>query len=113
MKVYPQSAELKDVQRRNVLQVAIKYGHVKTVKIIAEMIKGPNPVLPSWLLWEVKLADRTPTLPIWLPNKDDERNKDEEMNTILHYAAETTIKREGLALQMRGEIKWFEVRDID
>lgn len=95
MKVYPQSAQFKDLEGKNVLQVAIKHGQVKIVKIIAEMIKGPNPMLPSWLLSDVT---------------DDEMNKDDEMNnTILHYAAVTTIKDEGFALQMQREIIWFEV----
>ncbi|XP_039121613.1 uncharacterized protein LOC120258315 [Dioscorea cayenensis subsp. rotundata] len=94
LKVYPQSAQFKDLEGKNVLQVAIKHGQVKIVKIIAEMIKGPNPMLPSWLLSDVT---------------DDEMNKDDEMNnTILHYAAVTTIKDEGFALQMQREIIWFE-----
>ncbi|XP_039121452.1 ankyrin repeat domain-containing protein 20B-like [Dioscorea cayenensis subsp. rotundata] len=89
LKVHPQSARLKDSEGRNVLQVAIKHGHVKIVKLIAGMISGPNPTLPSWLLWDI----------------EDDAMK----NTILHYAAETTIKREGFALQMQHEIKWFEM----
>ncbi|XP_039121598.1 uncharacterized protein LOC120258301 isoform X2 [Dioscorea cayenensis subsp. rotundata] len=87
LKACPQSVEIKDMDGTNILQVAIKHRYVKIVKIIAEMINGPNPVLPTWLLSDVDMKD----------------------NTILHYAAETTIKGEGLALQMRHEIKWFEM----
>ena len=103
------------MEGRNVLQVAIKHGHVKIVKIIAEMIKGPNPVLPSWLLSDVK-DDEMTELPSWLLSavKDDDMNEDNEKNnTILHFAAGTTRKGEGSALEMQREIKWFEVRDID
>ncbi|KAH7687354.1 Caskin/Ankyrin repeat-containing protein [Dioscorea alata] len=113
LKACPRSAEIEDLEGRNVLQVAIKYGHMKIVKIIADMTKGPNPVLPSWLLSDVKgdiPVDRTSAS--WWSSEFDQDDKkkedDEKKNTILHYAAGTTIK-EGLALQMRHEIKWFEM----
>ncbi|KAH7689093.1 Caskin/Ankyrin repeat-containing protein [Dioscorea alata] len=116
LKACPQSAEINDMEGRNVLQVAIKYGHVNIVKIIAKMIEGPNPVLPSWLLSDVKGSEVTDdkVLPSQLSpsfHQDNNQKKedDEKKNTILHYAAETTIKGEGLALQMRHEIKWFEM----
>ncbi|KAH7687353.1 Caskin/Ankyrin repeat-containing protein [Dioscorea alata] len=99
LKARPQSAEIKDLDGRNVLQVAIKCGHIEIVKIIAKMTKGPNPMLPSWLLSDVK-GDIT---------DDETKEDDEKKNTILHYAAGTTIRSEGLALQMRHEIKWFEM----
>ncbi|KAH7689092.1 Caskin/Ankyrin repeat-containing protein [Dioscorea alata] len=112
LKACPQSAEINDMEGRNVLQVAIKYGHVNIVKIIAKMIEGPNPVLPSWLLSDVKGSEVTDdkVLPSQLSpsfHQDNNQKKedDEKKNTILHYAAETTIKGEGLALQMRHEIK--------
>ncbi|KAM0935420.1 putative PGG domain-containing protein [Dioscorea sansibarensis] len=58
------------------------------------MLRGHNPVLPSWLLWDRDIMN----------------------NTILHYAAETTNesaaettnKGEGFALQMQREMEWFE-----
>ncbi|XP_039119598.1 uncharacterized protein LOC120255895 [Dioscorea cayenensis subsp. rotundata] len=83
------------------------------VKIIAEMIKGPNPELPSWLLSDVK-GDKSEELSscTWLSaihQNDEKKEDDEKKNTILHYAAGTTIKREGLTLQMLQEIKWFEM----
>lgn len=115
MKVYTESVEIKDLKGRNVLQVAIKNGHVKIVKIIAEIVKGANPVLPSWLLFDVK-GDELPPLLSSVNFEDDKMNvdDDEKDNTILHYATETIIKGEGLALQMQHEIRWFEViRDID
>ncbi|KAJ0969839.1 hypothetical protein J5N97_022716 [Dioscorea zingiberensis] len=86
LKVCPESAQYKDIEGKNVLQVAIKHGHEKTVKIIIGMTTRSNPMLPSSLL----------------------SAQDKDNNTILHYAAETTIGDEGPPMQMFYEIKWFE-----
>ncbi|KAH7687358.1 NAD(+) ADP-ribosyltransferase protein [Dioscorea alata] len=87
LKACPQSAEIKGLEGRNVLQVAVKHRHEKIVRVISLITNGPNPVLPSWLLSDI----------------------DSKNNTILHYAAEATNKDEGFALQMQREIKWFEM----
>ncbi|XP_072956599.1 uncharacterized protein [Typha angustifolia] len=89
---FPQSAINLDTEGRNVLQVAIKYGHKKIVKVIESMTSGSNPNLPSWLLSSIDRATG---------------------NTILHFAAEKIVKDEGFALQMQYELQWFEqVRKI-
>ncbi|KAJ0969506.1 hypothetical protein J5N97_022383 [Dioscorea zingiberensis] len=87
LKACPESAQYKDLEGKNVLQVAITHGHEKIVKIIINMITRSNPMLPSSLL-------------------SDQDNK--AKNTILHYAAETTIDDEGPPMQMFYELKWFE-----
>ncbi|KAJ0969840.1 hypothetical protein J5N97_022717 [Dioscorea zingiberensis] len=50
LKVYPESAQYKDLEGKNVLQVAIKHRHEKIVNIIIDMATRKSPVLPSSLL---------------------------------------------------------------
>ncbi|XP_072956597.1 uncharacterized protein [Typha angustifolia] len=86
---FPQSAYNLDSDKRNVLQVAIKYGHQKIVKYIKSETSGQNAKLPSWLLSYVQPVTE---------------------NTILHFAAEKIVKDEGFALQMKHELEFFEVK---
>ncbi|KAG0474849.1 hypothetical protein HPP92_014535 [Vanilla planifolia] len=87
LEVYPQSVNLLDAEGKNILQVAIQLGQEKILDTLAWRIAGKNPVLPSRLLYA----------------------RDEENNTILHYAAEETVKEdEATALQMQHEMQWFE-----
>ncbi|WOL19962.1 hypothetical protein Cni_G28764 [Canna indica] len=88
LRVCPQSATYLDLDGRNVLQVAIKYGRKEIVKTITEMAQGNNPVLPSWLLSCIDAKTR---------------------NTILHFASEKPGTEED-ALQLQDELKWFEVK---
>nr|XP_029120026.1 uncharacterized protein LOC105043897 [Elaeis guineensis] len=85
--VFPESAMYHDMEGKDVLQVAIQHGHEKIVKIIESMACGSNPVLPSWLLSSIEK---------------------ETKNTILHFAAEQTVKENFFALQMQTELQWFE-----
>jgi len=72
LKVCPQSAMYVDSEGRNILQVAIQNGQEKIVGIVESMTANSNPMLPSWLLSSI-----------------DRKTK----NTILHFAAEKTVKR--------------------
>ncbi|PKA61129.1 hypothetical protein AXF42_Ash006025 [Apostasia shenzhenica] len=87
LEVYPQSANIVDLEGKNILQVAIQLGQEKILDMVAARIAGKNPVLPSRLLYA----------------------RDEKDNTILHYAAEKTVaEEEADALQMQRELQWFE-----
>ncbi|XP_072957682.1 uncharacterized protein [Typha angustifolia] len=85
--LFPESTSNLDTEEMNVLQVAIKYGHKKITKLILSKISGSNPTIPSGLLSYVHPATG---------------------NTILHFAAEKTVKDEGFLLQMQYELQWFE-----
>ncbi|XP_010933493.1 uncharacterized protein [Elaeis guineensis] len=83
----PESANYTNPEGQNVLQVAIQNGHEKIVDIVESLTCHGNPVLPSWLL---------------------SKREDNTNNTILHFAAETTIKGGASALQVQYELQWFE-----
>ncbi|XP_072955731.1 uncharacterized protein [Typha angustifolia] len=86
--LFPESTSNLDTEGMNVLQVAIKNGHKKITKLILSKISGNNPTIPSGLLSYVHPATG---------------------NTILHFAAEKTVKDDdGFALQMQYELQWFE-----
>ncbi|KAG1362059.1 putative Ankyrin repeat-containing protein [Cocos nucifera] len=83
----PESANYTNPEGQNVLQVAIQNGHEKIVDIVESLTCNGNPVLPSWLL---------------------SKREDNTNNTILHFAAETTVKGGASVLQMQYELQWFE-----
>ncbi|XP_072987331.1 uncharacterized protein [Typha latifolia] len=85
--LFPESTSNLDTEGMNVLQVAIKYGHKKITKLILSKISGSNPTIPSGLLSYVHPSTG---------------------NTILHFAAEKTVKDRSFPLQMQYELQWFE-----
>ncbi|WOL20120.1 hypothetical protein Cni_G28922 [Canna indica] len=87
LQVCPQLATYLDLDGRNVLQAAIKYGRKEIVKTIGKMTQGNNPRLPSWLYSYVDVKTG---------------------NTILHFASEKAETTED-ALQLHDELKWFEI----
>ncbi|CAL9202309.1 unnamed protein product [Musa hybrid cultivar] len=92
LRVCPEAATYLDTRGRSVLQVAIEHGNREIVRTIREMIRGKNPILPSWLLSRV-----------------DKRTG----RTILHLASATAPEHNQDALQMQDELRWFEtVRDM-
>ncbi|KAG6495000.1 hypothetical protein ZIOFF_042790 [Zingiber officinale] len=85
--VCPESAMYVDTRGRNVLQAAIESGNREIVEIIRQKTKGPNPVLPSWLLSHTESRTR---------------------RTILHFASERIPPDTEDVVQLQDELLFFE-----